>query len=296
MEDMRTPARVLKKLNLRDLASVQRTLNSGRLNTVCEEARCPNITECWQRPTATFMILGDVCTRGCRFCSVTSGKPLTLDPHEPENLAAAAAELNLTYVVITSVNRDDLPDGGAEHFASCIRAVRERLPECRVEVLTPDFRRKPDAVATVLSARPDVFNHNLETVPRLYRKVRPGAEYHGSLDVLRRAKDLGAAVTKTGIMVGLGEEPDEVLQLMDDALAHDVDILTIGQYLRPSRDSLPVVEYVDDERYAYYKREGMQRGFRMVAAGTHVRSSYLADVVFEDALGITDTTPRMASK
>ncbi len=229
------------------------------------------------------MILGDVCTRGCRFCSVTSGKPLTLDPHEPEKLAAAAVDMGLTYVVITSVNRDDLPDGGAAHFAACIEAVREKLPACRIEVLTPDFRRKPLALPLVIEARPDVFNHNLETVPRLYRKVRPGAVYEESLEVLKRAKELGARVTKTGIMVGHGETRDEVLALMDDARAHEVDILTIGQYLRPSRDSLPVLEYVDDETYAFYKDEGRKRGFGMVAAGTHVRSSYLADMVLDEA-------------
>lgn len=282
-ESLRAPQQVLKKIKLRDLARVQRLLTPGRLHTVCEEARCPNISECWKRPTATFMILGSVCTRGCNFCSVANGRPHAVDPHEPENLAKAAAEMQLRYVVITSVNRDDLPDGGANHFAACIYAVRHRLPTCKVEVLTPDFRNKPNAVSTVIAATPDVFNHNLETVPRLYRQVRPGAVYQGSLDLLKRAKELGAPTTKTGIMVGLGEKRDEVLSLMDDARAHDVDILTIGQYLRPSRESLPVVEYVDDETFAFYAQEGKSRGFRMVAAGTHVRSSYLADLVFEEA-------------
>ncbi len=283
MDSLRAPQRVLKKLELRNLAEVQRLLKPGRLHTVCEEARCPNITECWKRPTATFMILGSVCTRGCKFCSVTSGKPMTVDPHEPENLAQAALQMNLRHVVITSVNRDDLPDGGANHFAACIAAVREALPECKIEVLTPDFRRKAGAIEIIAGAMPDVFNHNLETVPRLYRKVRPGADYAESLALLRAGKRLGMPLVKTGIMVGHGETRDEVLALMDDARAHDVDILTIGQYLRPSRDSLPVLEYVTDEQYEDYRAEGMQRGFKMVAAGTHVRSSYLADLVFEQA-------------
>lgn len=283
MSDLRAPARVLKKLELRNLAPVNRMLREGRLHTVCEEARCPNISECWSRPTATFMVLGNVCTRGCNFCSVMNGKPLTVDPHEPVNLAATAADMKLKYVVITSVNRDDLPDGGAGHFAACIAAVRAKLPACKIEVLTPDFKKKPGALETVIAAAPDVFNHNLETVPRLYRTARPGAVYEGSLEVLKRAKALGAQVTKTGIMVGLGESRDEVLALMDDARAHDVEVLTIGQYLRPTRDSLPVVEYVDAETFAFYKHEGDKRGFKMVASGTHVRSSYLADQVFEEA-------------
>jgi lipoyl synthase len=283
MNGARTPARVLKKLELKDLAAVQRLLKPGRLNTVCEEARCPNISECWKRPTATFMILGNVCTRGCNFCSVTSGKPILVDPHEPEHLAKAAAEMDLKHVVITSVNRDDLPDGGAAHFAACITAVRAALPTCKIEVLTPDFRRKPQALEIVAAARPDVFNHNLETVPRLYRGVRPGAVYEESLQLLKAAKELGLSPTKSGIMVGLGETRDEVLALMDDARRHEIDILTIGQYLRPSRDALPVVAYIEDEQFEDYRREGLKRGFKMVAAGTHVRSSYLADLVFEEA-------------
>jgi lipoic acid synthetase len=283
MDHLRAPASVLKKLELRSLADVNRSLRKGRLHTVCEEARCPNISECWSRPTATFMILGNVCTRGCNFCSVANGKPLAVDPHEPAHVAESAAQMQLRYVVITSVNRDDLPDGGAAHFAAVIGAVRARLPQCKIEVLTPDFKKKPGAVATVVAAQPDVFNHNLETVARLYAPVRPGASYEGSLAVLREAKQLGAAVTKTGIMVGLGEERDEVLALMDDARAHAVDILTIGQYLRPTRDSLPVVTYVDDDTFAYYKEAGLARGFKMVASGTHVRSSYLADLVFDQA-------------
>lgn len=283
MNELRAPARVLKKLDLRNLVPVNKMLREGRLHTVCEEARCPNISECWSRPTATFMILGNVCTRGCNFCSVANGKPLTVDPHEPEHLAATAADMKLKYVVITSVNRDDLPDGGAGHFAACIAAVRAKLPGCRVEVLTPDFKKKAGALETVIAAKPDVFNHNLETVPRLYRTVRPGAVYEGSLEVLSRAKKLGAGLTKTSIMVGLGEQRDEVLKLMDDAIAHQVDILTIGQYLRPSKESLPVVEYCTDETFDDYRREGEKRGFKMVVSGTHVRSSYLADMVFDKA-------------
>lgn len=283
MDVLRAPSRVLKKLDLKDLAPVNKLLRKKRLHTVCEEARCPNITECWKRPTATFMILGNVCTRGCNYCSVANGKPLAVDPHEPEHLAQTAADMDLKYVVITSVNRDDMQDGGAAHFKACIEAVRAKLPTCKIEVLTPDFKNKAGALEIVIAARPDVFNHNMETVSRLYRPVRPGGVYQGSLTVLQRAKELGAKVTKTGIMVGLGETRDEVLQLMDDVLAHGVDILTIGQYLRPSKESLPVTEYVDDETFAFYKDEGTRRGFKMVAAGTHVRSSYLADMVFDEA-------------
>jgi lipoyl synthase len=283
MDSLRAPSRVLKKVELRNLAEVQRLVKKGRLHTVCEEARCPNIGECWSRPTATFMILGSVCTRGCRFCSVSSGRPMPVDAREPEHLAATAAEMDLRHVVITSVNRDELPDGGAAHFAACIRAVRKRLPTCRIEVLTPDFKNKPGAVDIVAEAAPDVFNHNLETVPRLYRGVRPGAVYAESLALLRRAKELGLPLTKTGLMVGLGESKEEVFALMDDARAHQVDILTIGQYLRPSRDSLPVVAYIEEELFEEYRREGLRRGFKMVAAGTHVRSSYLADQVFDAA-------------
>lgn len=247
------------------------------LHTVCESAACPNIGECWNQRTATFMILGNVCTRRCGFCAVLKGPPLPVDYDEPRRVAEAVARLRLRHAVITSVNRDDRKDGGAELFALTIRAIRERVPECRVEVLVPDFQGSHAAVDLVLEARPDVFNHNVETVPRLYRQVRLGARYERSLDILdyarQRCPDL---VTKSGLMLGLGETTEEVLAVMRDLAERDVNVLTLGQYLSPSPAHLPVARFVPPEEFAELAEAGRRMGFRRVIAGPLVRSSYHA--------------------
>jgi lipoic acid synthetase len=248
-----------------------------KLHTVCEEAACPNIGECWKQKHATVMILGSVCTRACAFCNVATGKPDQLDPHEPEHVAEAVAELGLSHVVVTSVDRDDLDDGGAGHFARVIRAIREHAPATTIEVLTPDFLRKQGAIETVVAARPDVYNHNLETVPRLYRQVRPGARYFASMRLLARVKELDPAMfTKSGIMVGLGETRDEVLQVMDDMRTADVDFLTIGQYLQPTPRHHRVDRFVPPPEFAEYRQHALGKGFLMVAASPLTRSSYHA--------------------
>jgi lipoic acid synthetase len=257
-------------------SEIRKLVDAQGLNTVCEDARCPNMAECWNRGTATFMILGDICTRSCGFCSVKTGRPLDLDTDEPRRVAEAVAEMQLRHAVITSVNRDELKDGGAGIFSATIRAIRDRLPGCKVEVLTPDFQGKTDAIQIVIDARPDIFNHNMETVPRLYRQVRPQAKYRRSLDVLAMCKRQGL-VTKTGIMLGLGERADEILQVMKDLRAIDVDIMTLGQYLQPTKDHLPVNRYVPPEEFAEWKRQGLALGFAHVESGPLVRSSYHAD-------------------
>ena len=257
-----------------DLRRLMRSLN---LNTVCEEAACPNIGECWTHGHATVMILGSVCTRACAFCNVATGRPDQLDPHEPEHVAAAAAKLGLNHLVITSVDRDDLPDGGAAHFAATIRAVRDQAPETTIEVLTPDFKGKPGALEVVVEARPDVFNHNLETVPRLYPSIRPGARYFTSLQLLARAKELDPSIfTKSGLMVGLGETMDEVYQVMDDQRSADVDFLTIGQYLQPTPKHARVDRFVPPEEFQRAEAVARGKGFLMVSASPLTRSSYLA--------------------
>jgi len=248
-----------------------------KLHTVCEEAACPNIGECWKQKHATVMILGSVCTRACAFCNVATGKPDRLDPHEPEHVAEAVGEMGLAHVVVTSVDRDDLEDGGANHFARVIRAIRSRAPGTTIEVLTPDFLRKAGAIETVVAAKPDVYNHNLETVPRLYRPVRPGARYFASMQLLARVKELDAAMfTKSGIMVGLGETRDEVLQVMDDMRAAEVDFLTIGQYLQPTPRHHPVDRFVTPQEFAEYRNHALGKGFLMVSASPLTRSSYHA--------------------
>ena len=252
------------------------------LNTVCEEAACPNIGECWARGHATVMILGSVCTRACAFCNVATGRPDLLDPHEPDHLAEAVAELGLGHVVITSVDRDDLDDGGAGQFARCIRRIRDTSPTTTIEVLTPDFLKKDGAVETVVEAGPDVYNHNLETVPRLYRPVRPGARYDHSLGLLGRVKQLdGAMFTKSGLMAGLGERRGEVHEVMDDLRAMDVDFLTIGQYLRPTSRHIAVDRYVTPEEFDDYREKAFAKGFLMVSASPLTRSSYHAGDDFE---------------
>jgi len=247
------------------------------LHTVCEEAGCPNIGECWEKKHATFMIMGDTCTRACAFCNVKTGLPGALDPAEPERVADATAKLGLAHVVVTSVDRDDLADGGAGHFAAVIRAIRVRCPQTTIEVLTPDFLRKEGAVETVVAAKPDVFNHNLETVPSNYLTVRPGARYFASLHLLQQAKELDPRIfTKSGIMVGLGEERNEVLQVMDDLRAADVDFLTIGQYLQPSRKHHPVVRFMPPEEFKALETIAYAKGFAMVSASPLTRSSHHA--------------------
>jgi lipoic acid synthetase len=258
---------------------IKRILRENSLHTVCEEASCPNIGECFGKGTATFMILGDLCTRRCPFCDVAHGRPLAPDPEEPAHLAQTIAALALSYVVITSVDRDDLKDGGAGHFVDCIRAVRERSPATRIEVLVPDFRSRLERALDALDAAlPDVMNHNLETVPRLYRQARPGADYAHSLRLLKDFKARHPHVpTKSGLMVGLGETDEEILGVMRDLRAHDVDMLTIGQYLQPSAHHLPVHRYVHPEAFAVFQCEAQKLGFTHAAVGPMVRSSYHAD-------------------
>lgn len=260
----------------------RRLMRDLNLHTVCEEAACPNIGECWERKHATLMILGDICTRACAFCNVATGKPGLVDHSEPEKVAASISAMGLRHVVITSVDRDDLEDGGASQFARCISSVRATSPKTTIEVLTPDFRGKNEALPTVINAAPDVFNHNLETVPRLYPNIRPGARYYHSLRLLDGAKQLNPyIITKSGIMVGLGEDRGEVLQVMDDLVSAGVDFLTVGQYLQPTPRHAPVDRFVEPEEFEEYKRIGLVKGFRMVASSPLTRSSYHADKDFE---------------
>ena len=250
---------------------------TNNLVTVCEEAGCPNIGECWDKKHATFMIMGEVCTRACAFCNVTTGRPDALDPNEPENVARAVRQMGLNHVVITSVDRDDLDDGGADHFAQVIRAIRSAAPGTTIEILTPDFLRKDGALEVVVEAKPDVFNHNLETVPSHYLTVRPGARYFHSLRLLQRVKELDPSIfTKSGIMVGLGEERNEVLQLMDDLRSADVDFMTIGQYLQPTRKHHAVARFVTPDEFASYRSIGESKGFLLVASSPLTRSSHHA--------------------
>jgi lipoyl synthase len=267
-----------------DLKRIMRTLD---LHTVCESARCPNMGECWEHGTATFMILGDICTRACGFCAVPSGRPVgPPDEEEPLRVAEAVARMGLRYAVVTSVNRDDQADGGAHIFARTIEEIRRRVPGCKVEVLIPDFRGNWNALDTVLATKPDVLNHNTETVPRLYRQVRKAALYERSLELLRRAKQAHPEVpTKTGLMLGLGEEKEEVLATLEDLAAQGTDILTLGQYLQPTKEHLPIVRYVHPDEFAQFKARGEAMGFKHVEAGPLVRSSYHAFEQTESAVG-----------
>jgi lipoyl synthase len=258
-------------------AETNRIVKENGLVTVCQEAGCPNIGECWEQKHATFMIMGDTCTRACAFCNVKTGLPQALDPKEPEHIAVAVEKLGLHHVVITSVDRDDLADGGAQHFVEVIDAIRGRSPKTTIEILTPDFLRKPGAIETVARARPDVFNHNLETVPSKYLKVRPGARYFHSIRLLQLVKEVDPTIfTKSGIMVGLGEERNEVLQLMDDLRAADVDFLTIGQYLAPTKKHHPVIRFVPPDEFKSYETIAYAKGFLMVSATPLTRSSHHA--------------------
>ncbi|CAM79456.1 lipoyl synthase [Orientia tsutsugamushi] len=262
--------------------STNELIKSLKLNTVCKEAACPNIGECWSKKHATVMILGSICTRACAFCNVSTGKPEQVDEYEPYRLSEAVMKLGLKHVVITSVDRDDLSDGGASHFAKCITYIRERSPTTSIEVLTPDFLRKHEAWKIVAKARPDVYNHNIETVPSLYLKVRPGARYYNSLNLLHQVKIFDSSIfTKSGIMVGLGETKHEVLQVMDDLRAAEVDFLTIGQYLRPSARHIDVGRYVTPDEFDYYAKVARSKGFLMVSASPLTRSSYHAGEHFE---------------
>jgi lipoyl synthase len=274
----RKPAWIRAKAPVsREYHETRQLIRAQKLNTVCEEAACPNIGECWKQKHVTVMILGSVCTRACTFCNVATGRPDLLDPHEPERVAETLAGLGLAHVVVTSVDRDDLDDGGAAHFAGTIRAIRARSPATTIEVLTPDFLKKEGAIEQVVEARPDVYNHNLETVPRLYAGVRPGARYFHSLRLLDRVKQLDPAMfTKSGIMVGLGEDKTEVLQVMDDLRAADVDFLTIGQYLQPTPKHHAIDRFVTPDEFDSYRRQALGKGFLMVASSPMTRSSYHA--------------------
>ncbi|MBA3826558.1 MAG: lipoyl synthase [Ktedonobacterales bacterium] len=256
---------------------LRQLMRSKALHTVCEEARCPNMGECWAHRTATFMILGSVCTRSCGFCAVATGRPMAIDWEEPRHVAEATKQMGLRHVVVTSVNRDEMADGGASAFAATIRWIRRLNPETSIEVLTPDFKGNMDALRVVMEAKPSIFNHNVETIARLYKRVRPQAIYQRSLDVLAKAKEMQPTVpTKSGFMLGLGEERDEIIQLLGDMRAHHIDIVTIGQYLRPSLDHLPIERYVTPEEFREYGKIGKEMGFRHVESGPLVRSSYHA--------------------
>ncbi|MGY3806497.1 lipoyl synthase [Aeromonas veronii] len=259
---------------------IKSTLRKNKLHSVCEEASCPNLAECFNHGTATFMIMGAICTRRCPFCDVAHGRPLALDPEEPKKLALTIKEMNLKYVVITSVDRDDLRDGGAQHFADCIREIREHSPQTRIEILTPDFRgRMEQALEVFRETPPDVFNHNLETAPRMYRVARPGADYKWSLELLRRIKEMHPHVpTKSGLMMGLGETNEEIVEVLKDLRAHGVNMLTLGQYLQPSRHHLPVKRYVPPAEFDELKDVALELGFTHAACGPFVRSSYHADL------------------
>ncbi len=270
------------KTKIRGLHNTKALLRSYDLHSVCEEARCPNQGLCFSRSVATFMILGNHCTRNCGFCAVSHGTPTPIDIDEPARIVHASKEMGLRYVVVTSVTRDDLPDGGAGQFAACIRALRKEMPSVGIEVLTPDFMGDPDSLGTILSNPPDVYNHNIETVPRLYPQVRPQADYERSIDLLRSVKALAPTIiTKSGIMVGLGETQGEILKVMEDLRAANCDMLTIGQYMQPTRRNLPVYEYIGPEVFEHYRAIALEMGFKFVASAPLVRSSMNAQEMFD---------------
>ena len=272
-----------KLINSREFFTTKSVVNKNNLVTVCQEANCPNITECWSKRHATFMIMGDTCTRACGFCDVSTGKPESLDPYEHLKIANAVKKLSLRHVVITSVDRDDLNDGGSNHFKKVVEKTRDKNPKTTIEVLTPDFLRKGDSYKKILEANPDVFNHNIETVPRLYLKVRPGARYFASLELLKNAKKTNNKIfTKSGIMVGLGETYDEIIQVMDDLRSANVDFLTIGQYLQPSPKHYPLEKYYHPDEFKDLKRIAMSKGFLLVSSSPLTRSSYHADKDFAE--------------
>ena len=271
-----------KIINSKEFFLTKSIINKSKLVTVCQEANCPNITECWSKKHATFMIMGETCTRACAFCDVSTGKPQPLDPFEPYKISNAVQKLNLNHVVITSVDRDDLSDGGSKHFHDVILATKKLNPKTSIEVLTPDFLRKGDAYKKVIEANPDVFNHNIETVPGLYKKVRPGARYFASLELLKNAKEINKNIfTKSGIMVGLGEKKDEIYQVMDDLISAKVDFLTIGQYLQPSSRHHPLEKYYTPEEFKEFGEIAKSKGFLLVSSTPLTRSSYHADEDFK---------------
>ena len=270
-----------KIYNTQNFFITKEIVNRKKLHTVCQEASCPNISECWSKKHATFMIMGDTCTRACSFCNVITGKPTFLDPYEPTKIAKATKELNLKHVVITSVDRDDLEDGGADHFSKVINEIRKFNKKTTIEVLTPDFLRKGDSYKKVVNANPDVFNHNIETVPSLYRQVRPGSRYFASLNLLKTAKEINKKIfTKSGIMLGLGETKEEVLQVMDDMLTANVDFLTIGQYLQPTVKHYPLNRYLHPDEFKEFEQLALSKGFLIVSSSPLTRSSYHADEDF----------------
>ena len=278
-----------KITNTQNYFKTKEIINKKKLNTVCQEASCPNISECWSKRHATFMIMGDTCTRACSFCNVKTGKPTFLDPLEPSKIALATKELNLNHVVITSVDRDDLEDGGANHFSKVILETRKMNKKTTIEVLTPDFLRKGKSYKVVVDANPDVFNHNIETVPSLYRSVRPGSRYFASVSLLKSIKEINKTIfTKSGIMLGLGETRDEVLQVMDDLLSANVDFLTIGQYLQPSVKHYPLKRYVHPDEFQEFKELALSKGFLIVASSPLTRSSYHADENFSEMKKLRD--------
>ena len=273
---------VKRAVDIGELHKVKKILRNNGLSTVCEEARCPNIAECFKRPTATFMIMGDVCTRNCTFCSVSKGEAVPLDKNEPFNIARAVKDMALKYAVITSVTRDDIPDGGASHFAETVRQIKKYCRGTKIEVLVPDFKGKKDSIESVCEALPDVINHNVETVPRLYKDVRPQADYKVSLSVFTMIKKTNKDIfTKSGLMVGLGESAEEVISVMRDLREAGCEMLTIGQYLTPTKTSIPVAEYRQPKTFKFYEIEAKKLGFTSVASGPFVRSSYMADIYFE---------------
>ena len=278
-----------KITNTQNFFKTKEVLNKKKLYTVCQEASCPNISECWSKRHATFMIMGDICTRACSFCNVKTGKPTFLDPLEPSKIALATKELNLNHVVITSVDRDDLEDGGANHFSKVILETRKMNKKTTIEVLTPDFLRKGKSYKVVVDANPDVFNHNIETVPSLYRSVRPGSRYFASVSLLKSIKEINKTIfTKSGIMLGLGETRDEVLQVMDDLLSANVDFLTIGQYLQPSVKHYPLKRYIHPDEFQEFKELALSKGFLIVASSPLTRSSYHADEDFSEMKKLRD--------
>ena len=271
----------VKLSNSQNFSKTKEIIKTKKLHTVCQEANCPNISECWSKKHATFMIMGDTCTRACAFCNVITGKPKSLDPFEPTKIALATKELNLKHVVITSVDRDDLEDGGANHFAKVILETRKKNKDTTIEVLTPDFLRKGNVYKKVVEANPDVFNHNIETVPSLYRSVRPGSRYFASVNLLKNVKEINKTIfTKSGIMLGLGEKKDEVLQVMDDLLIAKVDFLTIGQYLQPTPKHYPLCRYIHPDEFDEFKQIALSKGFLIVSSSPLTRSSYHADEDF----------------
>ena len=287
MGKIRKPPWLKKRITLgTNIQKVSALLREARLHTVCQEAHCPNVPECFSRRTATFMIMGNVCTRNCRFCAVTHGTPARLDEGEPERVASASQQLGLRYVVITSVTRDDLEDGGANHFAKTVHAIKEKGPDTSVELLVPDFRGNPSSLDIILSTLPDVFNHNVETIPRLYPRVRPQAGYHRSLDLFQRVRSRNASMlTKSGLMLGLGERKSEVIGVMQDLLDVGCRLLTLGQYLQPSKQHHPVIRYLHPEEFDGYKALGEGMGFLEVASGPFVRSSFRAAQIYRNAMG-----------